>query len=426
MAQITYNRLNKFKTNCSNCNEYIGNEDSPLYKGERFTKAMPPSAYRYKTKQQKNGICIFCSHSEFSNTIRTQFYAAEKLWNKILTAKNYSRQMTERLNPISFEGKIHKDYPLQRLVGIELEINNVARTRKSSPKIFEIFNEITSDMNDNEKWGIIHVDDPSISYLGREFIFPPASGTSLVEMLTHAYKILKKNEAQSGPNCAIHVHVDARDLSPLQIKTFCGIYAAIELDLMQLVAPWRRQTRFAYSCRDLFKRISEDTSTNKDFLLPYLYNTHYFSAYLTNKENPNLIEVPTYRLNKRVGESPYYGEPVRQMAVNLHSWYYRKTLEFRQFEADLSNPLNAIKWSAILATMVNLSGSCWDKICQRIVDKTLFKRILAQANATAWAEKRKQILTTYSTLIDSEGDDDEVVLSHTGVRFEHAEDMESF
>ena len=130
----------------------------------------------------------------------------------------------------------HKQlFNCERLAGVEWEFNQVHNN---------------SGINAwKSKWGGQIAHDGSC---GQEAVAPPVAGDYLVNCLQDLGKAFKEGEADIDDRCGIHVHVDASDISWIDMFRVLKVYAHVEPILYLLGGQHRINNRYCAPCGESF------------------------------------------------------------------------------------------------------------------------------------------------------------------------------
>ncbi len=179
-----------------------------------------------------------------------------------------------------------------------------------------------------EAWSFV-LDDSIKGAGGGELVSPILSG---VEGLTQIYRVIKLlqefPEIQVNETCGFHVHhgVDPEKFSNRELFQLLRIVAIFENYIYQLLPETRRG---ADTCRpleiDLYAWFRRDGSKRQEPLVKNLWYT---------PENRDDAKIPRQR---RLHPTRYHG-------LNLHSYWYRGTVEFRYYPSVLDHPEELMQW----------------------------------------------------------------------------------
>lgn len=293
----------------------------------------------------------------------------------------------------------HKINPSRRCIALEVEVSS---------------GDADSLMAYCERWGDALVDDGSLPNEGWELNLNPSSGDKFIQHVEDVAKCLSKANAQaSSTSCGMHCHIDARDLCWLDVYKLCKLYRRIEGGLFSIVSRSRRGGRYSGFCSDtydfpVFKNFKaelisrlygwkpvrhEKTSGNqkrklrKELQTAKEVKARAFASYEASQINNGmwgrtdgpqsqpLLEmyytaegnVDSIR-NKLQGTRPcctseknnkmVFSEKVekyhsaRYHALNLHSLFYRGTVEFRHHQGSV-DAKKMQNWGMLCASVVD-------------------------------------------------------------------------
>lgn len=205
---------------------------------------------------------------------------------------------------------------------------------------------------------------------GFELCTAPASGDKFLQLVDELVSAYSAVPVEINERCGLHCHVDARDYSYANLGNFIRLYAKIEPAIFAMLPPQRRVSRFATPCAHQLLNIANAgdkfTQQVRDF---ESNNVFYYSS--NNKRAKPKLETPKDTVIKSsyaltIAQNLYGANTLRQvktihknadnqrvryMALNLHSWVYRRTLEFRHFHGTL-DPTEMKMWGQLCGTLV--------------------------------------------------------------------------
>lgn len=183
-----------------------------------------------------------------------------------------------------------------------------------------------------KKTGAGLVADGSIPDSGCEINSNPAVGDLFVDRMQSLANALKDSQASVNSDCGLHVHIDASNYTQFDLRRVMLLWIGIEPAMFKLVSRSRHENTYCQPCANEFIGILSDQKSRwQHALASGLYNSISSS-------------VPKQKHNKY--------EDCRYMALNLHSYNLRKTLEFRLHEARIEDYILV----------------CWPIVCGHIVD----------------------------------------------------------
>lgn len=216
--------------------------------------------------------------------------------------------------------------PLSRFIATEIE---VAGIRGHGRPIYDIV----------KKWGGAVVYDGSLPPGGFEINTAPAGGDLFIRQVREICGVIIAEGGFVNQKCGLHVHVDARDLTYYDIRRLVRIYAAIEYALFAMVPEDRQLSRYCKPCGGKYVLAIEEGR------LPY------------EKVKQDVItSVYDVASTQDLRKTKYYH--ARYNALNLHSWFYRGTIECRMFDGSIDPDIInhwCVLWSTIMEYVVHTS-----------------------------------------------------------------------
>lgn len=211
--------------------------------------------------------------------------------------------------------------------GLELEFSGITR-RRAAQAIAEVINgnkhydyvggtykKCVINAADGREWIVEY--DSSVHLLNGgeecEFVTPKCTYDD-IEKVQECIRALRRAGAKVDDSCGLHIHIDGANHDAKSIKNLVFTFRAKEDLIFRAVAPTRSTN---YYCKpiddtliDNMKKIKkvDDTSVKSTW-----YGTYYDSS--------------------RSEYTHYHGS--RYHALNLHSFWYRGTVEFRLFASTL-------------------------------------------------------------------------------------------
>lgn len=248
-----------------------------------------------------------------------------------------------------------KTNPIKRFISCEIEIDE-AEDGNYIEKVAR-------------KWGASIVEDGSLSNSGFEINTSPANGDIFLGQIEEFCDAFTACGAVVNVKCGLHVHIDARDFSYWDIRKLIILYAKIEEGLFSLVPLSRRSSDTCKKCgQDYLKAILNGNPKKiKDAILESLYK--------------NKTATKTCRKEKYMN--------CRYNALNLHSWLYRGTIEFR-LGGGTTNYDKITNWSLLLASIVDYVAKHSDKEILQLNGEELdiLKQIVNNKSICEWIDSR--------------------------------------
>lgn len=215
-----------------------------------------------------------------------------------------------------------------RFIAAELEVAG------SNPDNAYLINETL------EHWKAVAVRDGSLPAEGYEINTAPAKDESFDNQIIEICDTLTKANAYFTKKCGLHIHLDARDVNYYDLRKILQVYWYIESDLFKMVAGNRQDNRYCIPVKRhqgwsdvLFRKMS-----NKEWRDAVTAKMYSFKHDPTNKRSQNGFR------RKKYSDARYF-------ALNLHSWFFRKTIEFRHHQGSL-NKTKIINWARICESIV--------------------------------------------------------------------------
>lgn len=193
-----------------------------------------------------------------------------------------------------------------------------------------------------KRWGGSIVRDGSLPDGGFEINTSPASGDLWVAQVREICHALNDGDADVNSACGLHVHIDARDLGYYGIRRLILAYSALEPLLFQMVPPARRRSSYCEPCADHYMQHA---------LVPYV------GPYKAAKSAVAKAVYGTSNTRK-VRDDKY--NSARYSALNLHSWFYRGTVECRLFTGS-TDARKITAWGMLWASIVDHAAKSDEK-----------------------------------------------------------------
>lgn len=254
-----------------------------------------------------------------------------------------------------------KELTLTRNMGLELEIGHLESDRSRF----------------DEYYGQWHRDS-SVEPSGMEFVTNPLVGDKLLQFTSEFLEYLKVYKGRVNNTCGLHVHVDARDFDYYDIAKLIVVWSKIENDVYRLCNTKRSGSDY---CWMLFRPL-EGIEGRKPWISNYIVHSlnkpwiklQDLKALVLEAVYRHKITWPTSKTDtamqgleyiKNLYRSKYlnhgyrpadnYGRlwNPRYAGLNLHSWFYRNTIEFRMKEGTLDFD-EIISWAVLCGSIIEL------------------------------------------------------------------------
>lgn len=244
-----------------------------------------------------------------------------------------------------------------------------------------------------ERWLDAIVEDGSLPETGYEINTNPTSGDLFIKHVTALCDGLKDSEATVTRACGMHCHVSAAGYSYFDLFKLCRLYGSVESALFSLVASSRRSNHYTERCAERYT--FERYTTFKKDLLRALYGDQCLeiqSSYYSDLKKPR---TKLHRGKQRLEDSANKYTSARYCALNLHSFFYRGTIEFRHHQGT-TNAYKATRWGMLCAAIIDaasrLSISQIDALPTDSFERLL--AILPSEELRSYAKLRRDELST--------------------------------
>jgi len=212
------------------------------------------------------------------------------------------------------------------------------------PKVFEsrglVLNGYSPEAPPYEAWSFV-LDDTIKGSGGSELVSPILSGSRGLAQVYQALRLLQEcPEIQVNETCGFHVHhgVDPDHFGNQELFELLRIVAIFENYIYQLLPEDRRRTE---TCRPLEIDLYEWFKRNGSERKPPLVKNLWYSP--ENRDDP---KTPHHRKM----------HPTRYHGLNLHSYWYRNTIEFRYYPSVLDHPGELMQWIIFTQFLVEWSA----------------------------------------------------------------------
>lgn len=203
--------------------------------------------------------------------------------------------------------------------GIELELEHSSGDDYEARDVGEYIEHKMSQ----EGYIVSAVEDGSLSY-GMEFVSGVYYGKELEELIKSLTAKTIDNNFEVRTTCGLHVHLNACSLTENQVKKMYRYYMLFEHFLYNMLPNSRQHNNY---CLKVNNAYNHDQFNKRKKCDKALYKTDKTKGKKTNR---------------------YCQE--RYFAMNIHSYYYRGSIEFRHHHAT-QNPTKIINWIRILHSM---------------------------------------------------------------------------
>lgn len=185
------------------------------------------------------------------------------------------------------------------------------------------------------KWHGSIVEDGSLPDGGFEVNTAPASGDVFCRQIEEIGMALSDSEAEVTPACGYHVHIDARDFRFFEVRRLILLYRHIEDALFAMQPASRHNSHYCERCGEYYdKNMKPGKECKRGVVLATYQDTS--------------IAIKYRKKNKYDGS--------RYKALNLHSWFFRGTIECR-LAAGSTRADKIIPWALLWAGILDYAYS---------------------------------------------------------------------
>lgn len=224
----------------------------------------------------------------------------------------------------------------RRFISCELEVAEIDRDEQTSDAV--------------RRWCGSIVHDGSLPNTGFEINTAPANGDAFINQIEDISAALRDDGARVTHACGLHVHIDARDFTYWDVRRLVLLYAEIETALFAMMPLARRASHYCQPCGQLY------ACAVREHALPKLYKS-------------KLIKSVYGEAASRPARRDKYSA-ARYHALNLHSWFYRGTVECRLHTGTI-NARKIICWSKLWASLLDAAMHFTERdITKRILNHT--------------------------------------------------------
>lgn len=263
--------------------------------------------------------------------------------------------------------------PLQRTLGVEIELGSYGTVRNEPG-------------NKHINWEMAH--DGSVAGSGQELVTHPMSGDRYIYGMSALTRRLLTDGAVVNSSCGYHVHVDAAEMGPMDLRRILVAFYLVQNNLYgTLVSPtrdneWGRTYCAKLRCDPAEIMLMEDKAVFVNWLHNWLYGVT-LPAKTDYEGNTEVYRSVLRKIDSQLKQfkNTKYMNRARRWALNFHSWMMRGTLEFRLKEGTL-NPGDLIMWPLWCAWFIQRFGNCADKDIHYFMKKGLSVQEASEFMAT--------------------------------------------
>ena len=219
-----------------------------------------------------------------------------------------------------FHGK--PDALIPRFVGVEIEVDG---TGAMQPNFYKL-NQLV------QKWHAYMDTDGSLSDGGFEMKTAPATGAVFYEQVKELCEELRSDRlrAYANSNCGLHNHVDVRELDEGNLPMIFESWVILQDMFYKMLPPQRRKNNYCYKI--------------DDYNMPSFTPLHRARVKAEIEDDKTIVSTLQNSAIKRAAQ--------KGCGINLSSWDYRSTIEFR-IPPGSTNTNKIVGWAALFSQFVN-------------------------------------------------------------------------
>lgn len=273
-------------------------------------------------------------------------------------------------NPLTFhtaKKPEHRDNPSKRHIAVEIEVAALG----------DGDGQVTRAVDD---WSGNIVEDGSLPNSGFEINTAPASGDQFVNQIRDICQALQAQDASVTRACGLHVHIDARDYTYYDLRRLVLLYEKLEPALLSIVAPSRSQSNYCRPCGTRYADAIRAGHLPKETKHQLIH-----SVYGLDTHGP---EQKTMK-DQLQGHTGQKYDQARYGALNLHSWFFRGTIECRMHHGTV-NPEKITHWGILWAGILDAAMRLTEKQIAALPGTSLdiLKTIAPTAAVRTWIDAR--------------------------------------
>lgn len=232
--------------------------------------------------------------------------------------------------------KEFKINPLRRHISCEIEVDHA-----------ELPNNNQGLRAALAKWKDSVVKDGSLhGAQAHEVNTQPTNGDAFLNHIQEICDGYKAVEASASGDCGLHVHVDTRDFAFYDVRRLILTYTKVEQALFELCNALRLNQHYSQICGQNYTNMSADPQLFKRQILGSFYQYGSLEGQKLLPKRGGNRHVFSQKREKYVD--------IRYRALNVHSHFYRKSIEFRHHEGTV-DAKEIINWSLTVANVVQSS-----------------------------------------------------------------------
>jgi hypothetical protein len=288
--------------------------------------------------ERVDDCCCECSYCESCDS-RTHNWCGDcETCNECCGCNGTCKEIGYRQHPVQFWNAERDQFQrnkLKRYISAEIEVDQAQRGSD--------FNTLKAAL---DKWQDSVVEDGSLhEWPAFEINTQPTNGDLYLKHIDDLCDGLRLIGADTTKACGLHVHVDSRDITYYDLRKVAILYDRAEAALFQLCAPRRLNNNYSLIC-------------GYQFVAPYkepkMWKRHIYGS-VYGQIHGQIILPKNGRKAVHHERRDKYGTQ-RYRALNLHSFFYRGTIEFRHHEGTVD--AEEIKnWSLTVAHLIEAAAT---------------------------------------------------------------------
>lgn len=228
-----------------------------------------------------------------------------------------------------------------------------------------------------EDWDAQIVQDGSLPSGGFEINTAPANGDLLLDQISDWADALSAQSAEANRQCGLHVHIDARDFTHYDMRRLVLLYEQLEVALFGMVPASRRTAEWCQPCGPAYARAIRKSA------MPRASKANLIDGIYSSGTTPKLLRsaVASAKASKYASE--------RYHALNIHSWFYRGTVECR-LHTGTTNREKLANWALLWVAIVDHAYKTTEKAITADTRDSLaiLKAIAPSAEIAEWIQTR--------------------------------------
>jgi hypothetical protein len=208
--------------------------------------------------------------------------------------------------------------------------------------------------------------DSSVQPSQQEMVLSPMRGDHLLVGLREVSEHMAGYGCTVNDTCGYHVHVDAGDYNLFHLRRLLQLYANIEDRIYSMLPPPRRESRFCYRLLPQSVEmlgVMHKARTLHDLKIAAL--THMYGCTRRDLQGEEFRMVVNVNHDQwiRLKSNKYLRNDnlrnMRYQGLNLHSWFYRGSVEFRMWPGTM-DVIDVVNWALFCAWLVEFAGNWTD------------------------------------------------------------------